>query len=130
MKIENIDVEKFLKEDGFTLNREHSLELSKNNPSIKRKHVKKPKKVEEALQELETMHNWSWYEEVKNRNKNNMDKPMVYYRGNEKTGYEVFEEADKLANSFRTCGLNKGDEVIACMANVPEFLTVLLAESK
>ncbi len=130
MKINNIDVEKFLKDDNLVLNREKSLSLTGKKPSMQKRHVKNPKKVANAFMEIEESHNWSWYEEIKYRWKGCMEKPMTFYRGNEKSGYEVFEEADMLANSFLYHGIEKGDDIVLCMSNVPELLTVLLAASK
>lgn len=130
MKIDNVDVEEFLKTDKMLINREKSVELSKRKPSIRKLHVKNKKKVKKAVEELEFNHNYSWYKEVKSRYSDCMDKPMTYYRGYEKTGTEVFEEADKLANKFLSVGVHKGTEIIACMSNVPEVLTLMLAASK
>ncbi len=130
MKINNIDVEKFLKDDNLVLNRENSLSLTGKKPSMQKRHIKSSKKVANAFVEIEESHNWSWYEEIKYRWKNCMEKPMTFYRGNEKSGYEVFEEADMLADSFRYYGIAKSDDIVACMSNVPELLTLLLAASK
>lgn len=130
MKINNVDVKYFLKNNNLVLNRRKSLELSHNKPSIKRKHVKSPTKVSNALLELEENHNWSWYNEIKDRWKACMEKPMTFYRGYEKSGEEVFAEADALAISLRYHGIEKGDDLVACMSNVPEVLTLLLAASK
>lgn len=134
MKIGNVNVEEFLKEDGFVLNREKTKKVEQQQlnkkPSIKRKHVKKESKVELALQDLEKNHDWSWYEEVKSRYSDCMDNNMTFYRGNEKTGAEVFAQADKLATALRFNGINKGDEILVCISNVPEELTLLLAASK
>ena len=65
---------------------------------------------------------WSWYDEVKKRRESIMDKPMTFYRGNEKTGTQVFEEADMLAKALMAKGITKGDNIMACMSNVPEVL--------
>ncbi len=130
MKISNIDVKVFLKDDKLVLNRQHSLELSKNKPSIRQKHIKNQKKVDYALKDIESSHNWSWYEEIKYRWKDCMEKSMTFYRGNEKSGFQVFCEADTLATALRYHGIEKGNDIVACMSNVPEVLTLLLAASK
>lgn len=130
MKISNVDVDFFLKNAELKIKKEESNKLTSRKPSMKKKHIKKPKKVEEALDNLMNKHNHSWYDEVKERYSDSMDKVMTFYRGNEKTGKEVFEEADMLANALSLKGIKKGDEIIACMSNTPEVLTLLLAASK
>lgn len=130
MKINNINVDLFLKNDKLVLNPQKSIELSKNKPSMQQRHIKNKKKVNQAFIELETLHNWSWYEEIKDRWKDCMEKPMSFYRGNVKSGLQVFSEADNLATALRYHGIEQGDDVVACMSNVPEVLTLLLAASK
>lgn len=132
MKINNINVEFFLKnaELGFVIDKTKSNRFKSNLPSIKRKHVKNEKKVQKALKKLSREHNHSWYEEIKSRYSDSMDNVMTFYRGCEKTGREIFEEADMLANTLSLRGLVKGDEIIACMSNTPEVLVLLLAASK
>lgn len=129
MKIENIDVEEFLKSSNFVVNRQYSNRLTRKKPSIKRKHIKSERRVELALSEMKAM-NKSWYYEIKERFSDSMEKEMTYYRGFSKTGKEVFDEADLLANTLRFKGIEKGDEILACMSNVPEVLTLMLAASK
>lgn len=125
-----INYDKFREQQKYALNREKSLQLSKDMPSIRKKHVKAKKKVLNALDEIERNKNWSWYDEVKSRYQPVMSQPMTFYRGYEKSGYQVFEEADLLANALLSRGIKKGDNIIACMSNVPEVLTLLLAANK
>lgn len=125
-----VNYDKFMKQQKYVLNREKSLQLSKNMPSIRKKHVKAKRKVLNALDEIEKNKNWSWYDEVKRRYQPVMSRPMTFYRGYEKSGYQVFEEADLLAKALLSRGIKKGDSIIACMSNVPEVLTLMLAANK
>lgn len=99
-------------------------------PSYEKKHVKNYKKVEKALTEIDLNHNWSWYDEVYFRWKNDLNKLAIYFRGYEITGREMFEKADILACALKKKGIRKGDEILACMANCPEAIYLLLAVSK
>lgn len=126
----DINYEEFRKKHGYVLNPAKSFELSKDLPSIKRKHVKSRKRTSKALREIDEKSSWSWYDEVKKRRESIMDKPMTFYRGNEKTGTQVFEEADMLAKALMAKGITKGDSIMACMSNVPEVLTLMLAANK
>lgn len=125
-----INYDKFREQRKYFLNRKKSLELSKKLPSVRKKHVKSKRRVLNALNEIESNSNWSWYEEVKKRYQSVMNQPMTFYRGYEKTGVQVFEEADLLAKSLLANGIEKGDNIIACMSNVPEVLTLMLAANK
>lgn len=94
-------------------------------PSYEKKHVKNYKKVEKALTEIDLNHNWSWYDEVYFRWKNDLNKLAIYFRGYEITGREMFEKADILACALKKKGIRKGDEILACMANCPEAIYFL-----
>ena len=130
MKIDNVNIDEFLKDNKMVINQKKSEELSKRKPSIKQKHIKNKKRVEKAKKDLQSTHNHSWYDEIKSRYKDHMNQAMTYYRGYEKTGTEVFSEADALANKLLSIGVEKGTEIVACMSNVPEVLTLMLAASK
>ena len=75
-----VNYDKFMKQQKYVLNREKSLQLSKNMPSIRKKHVKAKRKVLNALDEIEKNKNWSWYDEVKRRYQPFMSRPMTFYR--------------------------------------------------
>lgn len=99
-------------------------------PSFRKKHIKSPKKVRAAFEEINKEHNWSWYDEVSSRWKDCIDNTAIFYRGNEISGRQMFEKADQLAMSLKSIGINKGDEILACMSNCPEAIYLLLAASK
>lgn len=70
------------------------------------------------------------YLEVRSKWEDCLDQPMVYYRGYQKNASSVFDEVDKMMKSFDIMGLQRGDEIVLCMSNVPEVLTILLAASQ
>lgn len=91
---------------------------------------RKRKKLLEFLKNLKENHNHSWYEEVYSRNKNNLEKVALFYRGNEITYGQLFEHVDEVAKSLRCFGVSSKDEIPVCMSNTPELIYVLLAASK
>ena len=94
------------------------------------KPTKKRKKIQLALEDLDKNHNWSWYDEIFDRNKDNLSDIAIWFRGTEITYEKMFEEAKKYMKSFTAMGLKKGDEVPVCMKNSPELVYLLLAASK
>lgn len=70
MKISNEKFDSHL--NGSVRNNCFNERLSPEKPSIRKKHVKKQKAVSGALKELDIKHNWSWYEEILDRYKNNL----------------------------------------------------------
>lgn len=132
MKINSVNVDKFLKGEKFLVNRDKSRQLTRHKPSIKKNHIKNPKRVTKALRDLDINHNWSWYEEIYDRwlKQNKFDSEAIFYRGNSITAKEMFAKADDLAKSLDKIGIKKGDEILACMSNVPEEIYLLLAASK
>lgn len=104
--------------------------LEKKLPSKEKRHVKNQKKVNLAIKDLMENHNHSWYDEVLIRNKKNMQKEALFYRGNVISYEEMFREADKLVSALSNYGLQKGDEVLMCVSNTPEMVYLLLACSK
>ena len=135
-KIENINLNYFKLGKNYVINRDKSLRLSAKKPSIKMRHLKKEKKVIEALRDYDACKYGSndfsvfnnWYSEVKKRFP--MNRTMTYYRGYKKTGKVIFAEADRLAKTFMKLGYNVGDEITCFMSNVPEVLPLMLAASK
>ncbi len=99
-------------------------------PSQQKKHVRNIGKINRALEELQRNHNHSWYEEIMERNKENMDMPAIFYRGNEITYRKMQENAISYAKSLKVMGVSKGREIVACMANIPEMIYLMLAASK
>ena len=56
--------------------------LSDNKPSKRIIKSKKGLKAIKALIDLEQNHNTSWYNYLKSKNKDNMNKTALFYRGN------------------------------------------------
>ncbi len=91
---------------------------------------RKRKKLLEFYKDLKMSHNHSWYEEVYERNKHNLEKVALFYRGNKITYDQLFERVEEVAKSLKYFGVLKGDELPVCMSNTPELIYVLLAASK
>ena len=123
------DLEK-IKETKYSLKRDSLTGKTKKLPSIERRHIKSEEKVNLAIKNLLENHNHSWYEELLLRNKDNLSKTALFYRGNEISYEKMFKEADKLISSLSNFGLQKGDEVLMCVSNTPEMVYLLLACSR
>lgn len=92
-----------------------------------------PKKTKKILKDIVENHNTSWYEDVYNRNKNNLDNIAIFYRGTKVTYKELFENVNKFAKSLANldCKRNgKIQEIPICMANCPEFIYLILAANR
>lgn len=79
---------------------------------------------------IEKNSNHSWFQEVYERNKDNLDEYAIFYRGNRITYREMFEKADYLAKALMESGVEVGDEIPCCLDNTPELIYVMLAASK
>lgn len=91
---------------------------------------KTKKKAELAIKDLRENHNHSLYEEIYQRNQDNLDGIAIIYRGNKITYREMFEKIDEYANSLAALGYKKGSEVLTCMSPTPEFYYLFLATMK
>lgn len=128
MKINGYDVDTFL--HGNIEDENESKFFSHRLPSRDARHIKNYKKVKDTLTDINSNKAHNLYLDIKDRWSDKMDRPMTYYRNNTKTAAEVFSEVDKMAMSFDEMGLKYGDQIVACMSNVPEVLVLLLAASK
>lgn len=104
--------------------------LDKNKPSSRIFYSKQGLKAIAALKNIEKNHNHSWYQELLNRNKDNMNETALFYRGRKITFQEMFDNSDKLAKSLYSEGIRKGDEIPACLANTPEAVYLMLAANR
>lgn len=104
--------------------------LPNSKPSKRIIKSKKGLKAIKALIELEQNHNTSWYNYLKDKNKDNMNKTALFYRGNKISFKEMFDKADELAVSMTEKNLTLGDEIGVCVSNTPELVYILLAANK
>lgn len=84
----------------------------------------------EAIKDLKENRNRSIWEELLIQNKDRMDEVAIEYRMNDITYREMFTKVDEYAMGLASRGFKKGDEVLACVSNTPEFIYLLLAASK
>lgn len=86
-------------------------------------------KVKKALLDLELHHNTSWGVEIYRRNEDNLDSTAIKYRGNSISYEDMFNKAYRYACSLKEMGYGVGDEIPACVSNIPEFVYLFLAVS-
>lgn len=60
------------------------------------------------------------YQQLKENNKNNLDKIAIDFFGKKITFREFFKNVDKVINAFINYGIKKGDFVTICSAGIPE----------
>ena len=94
--------------------------MSSNKNKLEMQHI---------LDDLQKNHNHTWYEELYLRNCNWLDDTALFYRGNNISYNAMFESMQNYANSLRAFGLQEGDEIPVCMANMPELVYLLGAIS-
>lgn len=95
-------------------------------PSFVQMQTKTRRKATEALADLEISHNTSWTRDVYNKNQNNLDHIALFYRGNNITYRQLFDNALRYAKAFEARGIKNGDEIPMCMSNCPEFIYAIM----
>lgn len=118
MNIVNIDKIREIVLSKFKLNKEKSNRIVKTN-----------NKVEAALKEIEEKRNYAWDLDIETRNKSNLNKEALFYRGKVITFGELFKKRDCVAKALKKAGVKKGDVIAICMSNTPEFIYSLMAIS-
>jgi acyl-coenzyme A synthetase/AMP-(fatty) acid ligase len=107
-----------------------NLALNSKKPSSRILQTKIGIKSIALLKKIQTDHNHSWYQEVYERAKDDMEKVALFYRGNKITYREMFEKADIVAKSLLELGVKKDDEIPCCLANTPELVYIMLGANK
>lgn len=87
-------------------------------------------RAKRAIRELKKNRNYSVYQGIYENNKNRMGNIAIEYRRHKITFKEMFEHVDEYALSLSAMGYKKGDEIIVCISNTPEYIYMLLAASK
>lgn len=82
-----------------------------------------------VMDDLYTNRNHSWYEEIYNKNKGNLDDVALFYRGSHITYGQMFDYMKEYAKSLKTQGVQKGMEIPISMSNTPELVYLLGAAS-
>lgn len=103
--------------------------LSKDNQEILylKRNEEALKRAEPVLKDIELNHNHAWAIEVMSRiiKLNGLDDVALFYRGAKITYREMFDMWKRYGNALCAKGVQKGDEIPACMANVPELVYLL-----
>ena len=105
-------------------------ESLKNSRKWKRHYVTDLKISDSAkmvIADMDAFHNHSFAVEVYLRNKDNLDKTALLYRGNKITYGDMFDKVYAYAKSLKTMGYGAGSEVPVCATNIPEFVYLFLA---
>lgn len=84
----------------------------------------------EVERDISKNHNHSWYDEIYLRNKNNLDKTAIFFRGTKISYREFFDMVDSYAKALKAKGINKGDEFVACLRLTPQYPALVAAASK
>ena len=105
--------------------------LTYNKPSARILHTDIGLKTLALLKKIEHENNHSWYREILERSKKKgMNDVALFYRGNKITYQEMFDKADKYAQSMASLGVKSGDEIPCCLSNTPELVYIMLAANK
>lgn len=85
--------------------------------------------TEVVLNDIYENHNHSWYEELYDRNKNNLEKTAMFFRGTKISYGQFFDMVESYAKSLKQYGVNKGDEFVACLRQTPDYPVLVAAAS-
>lgn len=102
----------------------------KSKPSNRIFLTRSGKRAIRGLQIIEKRYNYSWYKVLKDRWVEKADDEAIFYRGNIITGGEMFRRADRCAKALVSIGIEQGDEIACCIANVPELMYLMLGANK
>lgn len=83
----------------------------------------------EVMRSIINDHNHSWYDDLYMRNKDNLEKIALLFRGTKITYGEFFDMVDDYAKSLKQYGLSKGDEFVACLRQTPDYPVLVAAAS-
>lgn len=86
-------------------------------------------KIKKVISDIECNRNHSWAVEMFERNKNNLEKIALKYRGNKITYKDMFVKSYQYAKSLKQIGYKKGDKIPICITNMPEFIYMFIATS-
>jgi len=114
---------------GMELFKAKALKIYREASKCMKKIVPGKPTVIEVLDDIETNHNHSWYQEVFNKNKNNLDDVALLYKGTKITYKELFYKVNQYAKSLRSMGVGEGSEIPVCLSNCPEIVYLMGAAS-
>jgi len=84
---------------------------------------------EEVRKEIDKNRNHAWIKEIYERHKDELDREILYYFGNNITYRTLFTESINLARALKSNGIKKGDEFVVCIDRIPEFVYFMGAAS-
>ena len=86
--------------------------------------------TKKALNNIENNHNHSLWQEIYERNKNNLNSVALEYRSRKITYGELFNNTEIFASYLCELGFTEGSRVLVSASKTPEFIYLLLASSK
>ncbi|MBP3195987.1 MAG: acyl--CoA ligase [Butyrivibrio sp.] len=84
---------------------------------------------EMVFADIRQNHNHSWFQEIYQRNKNNLEKVSLIYRDSKYTYGEFFELVNSYAKALKSYGVGKGDEFVVCLRQSPDYPILVAAAS-
>ncbi len=84
-------------------------------------------KAKRVLVDIDDNHNYSLAMEIIRKNRNNLDRAALLYRGVKISYGKLFEMVYTYANSLKKAGFKKGMQVPVFGENTPEFISIYLA---
>ena len=97
--------------------------------SVKINDFDKTRDALKAIDDVYNNENCSWYDGQYERNKDSLDNNGIFYRGNYLSKRYIFDRALDIAKGLYANGIRKGDSFSACVSNIPDLITTLLATS-
>jgi len=83
-----------------------------------------------GLQYVDEECNTSWYRQIAARWAEHGDEEAIFYRGTSISGKQMLDRADAVTRSLLHLGVEAGEEIACCMANVPELLYLMLGANR
>lgn len=111
----------------YKIDRKNSLKLIHSKPSLMKKHIKDGNTISQEMKKLNNNRNLCWAKDMESRNKNRLESIAIFYRGNKITYRQLFKQRDEFVKSFKALGIQRGDEIPACISNIPELVSMLMA---
>lgn len=114
---------------SFKLQKSNKYKKIKGEPTFIKRNIKAQEISKKFELDLYLNHNHSWYEEIKQFNINNLNKPALFYRGNTISYEYMLNKMEDYAQKLSTFGVCKGYEIPICASICPELIYIIGAAS-
>lgn len=113
----------------FKLQKENKYKNIKIEPTFVKRNKEALRLSNEFEKELYLNHNHSWYQEIKDTNKNRLYKPALFYRGSTISYEYMLKKMEEYASKYFSLGVTYGTEIPVCASICPELIYTLGAAS-